>query len=527
MSDDNSFTWDMDSSIIALNPSLLTSTRKDQNSLNFQTGKSVYDINSYTITANNVPWLDVADMRMFPGTEQIIIHSNAVLDSISCSRIVSSNNDTGHEFINSRVLIRGKNNYTGTGDYIYHNIAGQELLLPFAEIGAKPGKPSEGKAKVDTISPFFLSPEFKFIGDVEWTNNNKLLNFKGSYSLTQDCPRLKNYWVRLNTEIDPTDLRIPVDSLSRSYDGEVLRQGFFLSNQPISLYSAFLGPHLSYTDHPVISTFGHIRFDYTSDQYIIQQAQLTDSLPNGPTLTFDRNTCTTSARGEMDLGVNLEPLQISTTGTIQHNFANDSILSDQIMVVDFFLDDKLLDIFAEKLNDKTSLMPVDYTRENYKTSVLDWLGKDKGQELLDELSLMGGFRKVPDEFRHTLFFTDLKMKWNSERGSYQSVGKIGIGNIDNKSVNKLVDGHLEIVKSRGGDSFTFYVAFDTNSYFFFYYNRGVMQVLAGPSFEEFNNRLRDIKPRKRRLKTKSGPRYEYALGQYGLVRNFLNAINDN
>jgi hypothetical protein len=218
---------------------------------------------------------------------------------------------------------------------------------------------------------------------------------------------------------------------------------------------------------------------------------------------------------------------MSTTGTIQHNLVNDSILSDQIMLVDFFLDDKLLDIFAEKVNDKTSLMPVDYTRENYKTSVLDWLGKDRGQELLDELSLMGGFRKVPDEFRHTLFFTDLKMKWNSERGSYQSVGKIGIGNINNKSVNKLVDGHLEIVKSRGGDSFTFYVAFDTNSYFFFYYNRGVMQVLAGPSFEEFNNRLRDIKPKKRRLKTKSGPKYGYALGQYALVRNFLNAINDN
>ena len=163
---------------------------------------------------------------------------------------------------------------------------------------------------------------------------------------------------------------------------------------------------------------------------------------------------------------------------------------------------------------------------------MTWLGAERGKELLDELRLMGSFRKIPDEFNHTIFFTDLKLKWNQERGSYQSIGKIGIGNIYGQPVNKLVNGHLELMKRRSGDTFTLYVEFGSNAYFYFYYNRGLMQVFAGPPFEDFNNIVRDLNPRKRKLsggllKRTDGPRYEFALGQFRLVRNFLDEINAN
>ncbi len=269
-----------------------------------------------------------------------------------------------------------------------------------------------------------------------------------------------------------------------------------------------------------------MRYNYNSNNYIISKSEPSDSLAQSTILSFDTNTCTTSARGEIDLGVDLGQVQLATTGIINHNLQNDSIKSDVLMSIDFFLNEKLLDYFAKSINDRPGLGPVDYTRERYKNSLLDWLGRDRGNELLNELSLLGGYQNFPDEFNHTLLLTDLKMKWNQERGSYQSIGKIGIGNINDRTVNKMVNGHLEIVKRRGGDTFTFYVEFDSNAYFFFYYNRGLMQVMAGPSFEEFNNKIRKLRPKKRRLKVKSGPRYEFTLGQYRLVRNFLDAINE-
>ncbi len=525
-SDQSSFKWDMTGNKLFLEKSRLTSTRKDQNSLSFEAENSIYDINSYTIEANNVPFIDVADVRVYPGTDKAVIRSNANLDSLPGCTIMPQDTSLSHEFRNTLVQIRGKNNYSGSGNYVYTDISGRELLLPFSEIGARPGRQSEGQAFVDSVAPFMISPEFAFQGTVEWKNNEDLLRFDGSFNLTQDCPNFTEKWIRFNSQINPSNVIIPIDSLPKSIDRESLFQGFYLSNQPVELYSTFLGPHIRYSDHPVISTFGQVSYDYVQNQYLIWSGSLQDSVQAETVLSFDRDKCLTKGTGPLDLGLDLGQLKLITTGEISHDMVNDSIFSDQVMAVDFFLDEKLLSNFANSINNTLGLQPVNYSRQSYKYSIINWLGKEKGQELLNELSLMGSFRKVPEEFNHTLLLTDLKMKWNPVRGSYQSVGKIGIGNIQDQSVNKLVDGHLELVHRRGGDTFTLYVELDPNSYYYFYYNRGLMQVLAGPANENFNNRVRDIKPKKRRMKSKAGePRYEFALGQFRLVRTFLDEIN--
>ncbi len=495
-SDQSSFTWNMTENTLALGQSRLTSTRKDQNSLSFEAESSIYDINSYTIEASNVPYFEVADVRIYPGTDIATIRTNANLDSLPGCTIIPRDTTLGHEFRNTLVRIRGKNNYSGSGNYIYKDIADRELLLPFSEIGARSGKPSKGKATVSPDEPFLMSPEFAFQGTVEWKNNEKLLNFDGSFMLTHDCPNNTKKWVLFNSYIDPSNVTIPIDSLPKSLNRENLYQGFYLSQQPVELYSTFLGSHISHSDHPVISTYGEVRYDYDQGQYIIGAVSLKDTLQPEPVISLDRNNCLATGTGILDLGLDFGRVEMLTSGEISHDLLSDSIYSDLVMAVDFFLDDKLLANFANTLNSKGGLKPIDYSRRSYKNSIINWLGKERGQELLDELSLMGSFRKVPEEFNHTLLFTDLKMKWNPGRGSYQSVGKFGIGNVQDQSVNKLVDGHLELVHRRGGDTFTLYIEFDTNSYFFFYYNRGLMQVLAGPAYENFNNWLRAIIPKR-------------------------------
>jgi len=528
MSDQSSFTWDMTGNKLFLDESTLTSTRSDQNSLSFKAGNSVYDTDSYIIEANEVPHFDVADVRIFPGTNQAIIRSNANLDSLPGCTIQARDTSINHEFRSAMVRIRGKNSYLASGDYVYTDIAGRELLIPFSEIEANSARMSEGKAVVDTLSPFFMSPEFKFQGTVNFRTSDEFLNFNGYFMLTHDCPNITKQWIRFNSHINASDVIIPVDSLPRNDKQEAIYQGFYLSNQPVELYSTFLGPHIRYSDHPILSTFGRVSFDYELGKYVVWSGN-SETLPEDETvLMLDREKCVTSGKGMLDLGLDLGQLKIITSGEINHKQVSDSLYADLTMAVDFFLDGKLLDNFSKSLNDQPGLEPIDYTRDEYKNAIYQWLGKERGEELMNELSLMGSYREIPEEFNHTLFLTDLKLKWNPDKGSYQSVGKIGIGNVLDQPVNKLVDGHLELVHRRGGDTFTLYVEFDQNSYFFFYYSRGLLQVMAGPTNEKFNNRVRAIKPKKRKMKTKSGEqRFEFALGQYRLIRNFLDGLNSN
>jgi len=123
----------------------------------------------------------------------------------------------------------------------------------------------------------------------------------------------------------------------------------------------------------------------------------------------------------------------------------------------------------------------------------------------------------------TLFLLPrLNMSWNPETESYVSNGQIGIGNIGNKAINKMVPGRLEIVHRRAGDSFNLYLEPEPNNYFFFTYSRGLMQVIAGPKFEKFNSLVRDTKAAKRQADEQPGQAaYQYYIGQYRLVQNFL------
>ncbi len=52
---------------LLLEESRLTSTRPDQKELSFDAGNSVYDMNEYTIEANDIPFFEVADVRIYPG----------------------------------------------------------------------------------------------------------------------------------------------------------------------------------------------------------------------------------------------------------------------------------------------------------------------------------------------------------------------------------------------------------------------------------------------------------------------------
>jgi hypothetical protein len=81
-----------------------------------------------------------------------------------------------------------------------------------------------------------------------------------------------------------------------------------------------------------------------------------------------------------------------------------------------------------------------------------------------------------------------------------SVGKIGIGSINNIQINKLVDGLIEIQVKRSGDICDIYLEVE-GRWYYFGYTRGVMQVLS--SNKAFLDPIISLKPKERKQKVKS------------------------
>jgi hypothetical protein len=120
------------------------------------------------------------------------------------------------------------------------------------------------------------------------------------------------------------------------------------------------------------------------------------------------------------------------------------------------------------------------------------------QELRDELNLYGTIRQLPEELRHTIIFSELKLKWNDVRNSWQSEGPIGIASIDDVQINKKVNGYLELQIKRSGDILDFYLDIDSRTYYYFGYTRGVMQTLS--SNRTYAETIFNMKPKDRKMK---------------------------
>jgi hypothetical protein len=172
------------------------------------------------------------------------------------------------------------------------------------------------------------------------------------------------------------------------------------------------------------------------------------------------------------------------------------------------------------------LQGVDITRKNYLKSMNEIMGKTKSRKYLEDVSVYGKPKEFPTELEHTFNITHLTMKWNDETNSFQSFGKIGIGNILNYQINKELEGYVEIVRKRSGDIMEIYLKLDDKNYFYFGYTRGTMQVYSNnTSFVEI---LKKLPLKARKMDTERGQTpYSYMITTDTKFRTFLRNYNQH
>jgi hypothetical protein len=139
---------------------------------------------------------------------------------------------------------------------------------------------------------------------------------------------------------------------------------------------------------------------------------------------------------------------------------------------------------------------------------------------MSELSLYGQIRKLPELLKQSLILTDINLYWDSYTRSYYSTGRLGLGYLGGNTINKYLDGYLQIEPGTGGSGFSLYLKASVNQWYFFSYKMGIMQALS--SDQKFNERLETLKPEKRILNANSETDYyEFVISTKRKVVDFL------
>jgi len=190
-----------------------------------------------------------------------------------------------------------------------------------------------------------------------------------------------------------------------------------------------------------------------------------------------------------------------------------------MMLVDFFFDNKLIDVMGKTMAENAMGEPIDFERETYQRGLREYIGTDEADKLISIITLTGQFKKFPSELEKNMFLTDVQLKWNPETRSYQSVGKIGVGNIGKRQVNIKVNGKVEIVTGRIPEV-NIYLEADKDTWYYFKYSRNIMAAYS--SLEEFNTTLTELKTDKRKMKVEKGQSpYSFMVGSKRRKDEFL------
>ena len=503
------------------------STHHQQDSLNFVAPSAIYDYQNNLINASEVKLIRVADAIIYPKDGKVTIAEAAQMRTIFKTTIVANYIDRFHTIYEADVNIQGRNEFTGIGKYDYIDETNKAQVVNLDEIKVDKELHTEAKGIKLETDDFTLSPDFGYQGSIRLNSTKPLLTFDGGASIKTDCPILKPSWLKFESEINPKSIFIPVEESPLNINNNKIFNGLFLAPDSIHIYPAFLSPRRGYSDKYIVTSSGYLFYNKDSMKYeIASKEKLRVKDTTGNYLSLHKFNCIEYGEGTVNLTADLGQVKLSSHGNASFNLINREVNLDIFLGIDFLFDANVMRLVASKIDSFPNLKGVDITRRNYLKSLNEIMGKNKSRKYLEDVSVYGKPKEFPVELEHTINITHLTVKWNDETNSFQSFGKIGIGNILNYQINKEIEGYIEIVRKRSGDIMDIYLKLDDKNYFYFGYTRGTMQTYSNNlSFVEI---LKKLPLKVRKMDTDRGQTpYSYMITTDTKFRSFLRNYNQH
>ena len=561
----NEFDWDMGGETITFKDEedkigSFLSVHPEQDSLLFDGETAMYDLRSSELRIGGVPYIVAGDAFVYPDSGNVIIKPGGVMTTLQNARIVADTLNRYHVINESTVNIYGKKNYRASGFYEY-NIGDKEQTIELSDINAQRVgtgpmhlRPVITKAtgEVTPEDNFFIDHKTEYRGKITLSADTKDLKFDGFARL--DADKLpEKYWFSIHSRGDKQDLAIEYDS-PKSYEGEVLKTGLYLSKETAEIYPSVMMPLTFRKDREILSAKGVFKYDENSDQFIFGDSSkviLNEDIGN--LLIFKNQTGDIEAEGKFNIGSQLKYLKVFAAGNAQTSFpppppSEDIIqledstafgpnsgpevfrnpMNAQLMTgINLIVPEQLLKIMLNdfKASSFDAQNIVYLTDMNfYRKATLELFGKNKD---MDEIvgAIGSGFLDIPKKFNpFTLLFSQLKLKWDADYQSFVTTSnKSGLISIEGESIGKMITSYIEFkMPPNGDDRMYIYLKSPSELYYYFGFKQGILSIVSNNS--RFMEEFEKLKPKDLIMKMDDGEPYEIQPVEPGRATLFLRRI---
>lgn len=501
---------------------LYMSIHRSQDSLRFASTKTVYSLKDSTIKASEVEYIKVADALIFPDENNVFIGHMANIKTLLNAEIIADQEYKYHRIYNAKVNIKGRYKYLGTGDYDYIDENKEIQNIHFTDIFVDSSYQTVAKSKINLDDNFTLSPAYHYQGNVVLFAKRKYLTFNGGVQLEHDCPRKETHYAYFESEINPDSIYIPITNNTNSITGKGLYAASFITKDSSHIYSRFIDVRRDPNDQALINATGYLYYNKNAKKYIVaDKSKFLNPDTTGSLVSLQKEFCLQHSEGKVNLGIDIGQIKLNPTGSVNHLLNKNEIKTELLLALDFFFSAAALDTMVAEIQSIPNLEPLNISSGFFEKNMNELSGETNYKEFINQLMLYANEAKLPKSTQHTILLGNVKFKWNTEIGSYLNYGKIGIATINNKPINKYVDGYLQILKRRSGDIMKFYFELPNHDYYYFSYTRGVMQTLSNNT--DFVNTIQSLKKKARKQKTsRNETPYRYIIATEQNKVQFLN-----
>lgn len=496
----NEFKWDIKKKNLnfrtppskPIEKTYFVSTHPDQDSLQFSSRKALYDLSTFTLFADEVPHINVADSRVIPDSGKVVIRADAAMDVLHHAKIELDTLNKYHKFYECNVGIMGRYNFGADGLYTYTNKKDQKFEVNFHEIKVDYlSKTAVAYGDVFDTMHFELTPRFEFKGRLTAVGSYRGLDFDGHVHPIHSLSRPGSGWWRDHRKYVPDSVLFHIDKPINE-DKNPLKVGFALTIDSVHAYPAYFTLGRNYSDSSVLDAgHGIVYWDEAQQKFFTGDSlKLAGGSFKGNYVYLDDKNGIMYGEGATCLGINTtEGFDIKSAGNVTFYHKDSSIHMDLMMLMDFKLPKETMKIFTDKMvENAVGLNATNNSREMVKPALAELLSPDNFNDALKNLT--SGSIPIYKETEASIFISQVKLVWDQERKAWISEGKIGITAIAGTKIEKMVTGKLMIERKRSGDEITFY--FETGGDHWYYMNFLRRNMYVYSSEDAYNNSVREF-----------------------------------
>jgi hypothetical protein len=496
--------WDLNKKTVTMSmpvggdisKSYFYSTRPDQDSLVFNATSAVYDIPTQNLNIYGVPFIKVADSKIFPDSNWVVVQENAVIKTLKNAKIVIDTVTSYHYLYNGKIDIVGRKKFGGEATYQYVNLGADTLAFQFQDFNLEPGlKKKEGDHTVATgfISeekPLRLADKVLYKGKITLHAENKNLSFDGFIRLDLKGALNFSEWIKYQNNGDQKEVIVDLTD-PHGGNGAALFNGLHFDNTK-QLYTTFISQKKTGVDKDVMIAKGILRID--SGEFIVGTKERLDlSTFKGNFYAYNDSSSTIRYGGKFNFMDEDNPdISLLASGSGSAILDSNDFRFNNLLLFKFNLNPSITKVFGNDLKDASGKVEPDTSVANP-----DSLMKVKKADLLFKLAEVEDDKAVndykakqalgytplplafPDIAKSPITFSDVNLRWSLVYKAFYSVGKVNVSNILKTDINKAMDGYVEIRKGNGGDIVNIYLEPTAETWYYITYeNRRLAMITS-------------------------------------------------